>query len=231
MVARLLDAMRGLAVGHHDFAHHQHAVLALAVRIDRDRLEHAVGAAAFGLHGRAAVEAPQRKLLQRREAVEFLDLRLAAQVGDGRVPVEPDVFELVLCHCSPLRFDDATMTKSTRLAAKAQSSRPAATPVVLEASTMPIGAQAFGTAKKWACRRRRRARCGTVRAATTVCRWRFCPIARRFSVCSATHHAANTPHVADQTRNNRSARIVGICCFFGVRSRANRVQFPIGTTI
>ena len=57
----------GAAVGHHDFAHHEDAVVARAIRINRDRLEHAVGAVPFGLLGRAAVKAPQRKLLKRRK--------------------------------------------------------------------------------------------------------------------------------------------------------------------
>ena len=56
--------MRGLAVGHHDLAHHQRAIGAGAVGIDRDRLEHAIGIMALGLQGRASVEAPQRELLQ-----------------------------------------------------------------------------------------------------------------------------------------------------------------------
>ena len=63
----LVRGVRGLAIGHHDFAHHQRAVGARAVRINRDRLQHAIGTMAFGLHGRASVEAPQRKLFQRRK--------------------------------------------------------------------------------------------------------------------------------------------------------------------
>ena len=54
----LVGGMRGLAIRHHHFAHHQHAVGAPAVRINRDRLQHAVGAVALGLHGRASVKAP-----------------------------------------------------------------------------------------------------------------------------------------------------------------------------
>ena len=97
----LVRRMRRHAVRHHDLAQHEHAVLALAVGKDADRLQHAVRAAAFGLHGRAAVEAPQRQLLQRRKRVVFLDLRLAAEIGHRGVAVEPDVLELILCHCRP----------------------------------------------------------------------------------------------------------------------------------
>ena len=74
-----------------------------AVREDAHRLQHAVRAPAFRLLGGAAVEAPQGQLLQRRERrSNVLDLRLAAQVGDGGVPVEPDILELILRHCRPL---------------------------------------------------------------------------------------------------------------------------------
>jgi hypothetical protein len=94
----LVRGMRRDAIRHHDFAQHQHAVRARGVREDADRFEDAVGAVALGLLGRASVEAPKRKLFQRREAVIRLDLCLAAQVGRGRVSVEPNVLELVLCH-------------------------------------------------------------------------------------------------------------------------------------
>ena len=98
----LVGRVRGDAVRHHDFAHHQRTIGARAVRINRDRLEHAIRRTAFGLHRRGAVEAPQRELFERRERSEFLDLRLAAKVRDRRVPVEPDILELVLCHCVSL---------------------------------------------------------------------------------------------------------------------------------
>src|SRR5207302_9807186 len=81
-----------------DFAHHQRAIGAPAIRIDGDRFQHAIGAMALGLQSRAAVEAPQRKLLERRKCSEFLDLRFAAQVGRRRVSVEPDILELILGH-------------------------------------------------------------------------------------------------------------------------------------
>ena len=54
----LVGRVRGDAVRHHDFAHHQRAVGARAVRIDRDRLQHAIRAAAFRLHGRASRRNP-----------------------------------------------------------------------------------------------------------------------------------------------------------------------------
>jgi hypothetical protein len=86
------------AVGHHDLAQHEEAVAARAVRIDRHGLEHAIRAMPFGLLGRAAVKAPQRKLLKRRQRIVVLELRLATQVRHRLVTVEPNVLELVLCH-------------------------------------------------------------------------------------------------------------------------------------
>src|SRR6185437_5845313 len=94
----LVRRMRSLAVRHHDFAHDQRAVLARAVRKHRDRLEDAVRRVAFGLHRRRTVEAPQRKLVEGREGIEFLDLRLATQVRYRRVSVEPNILELILRH-------------------------------------------------------------------------------------------------------------------------------------
>ena len=85
----------GVEVG---LAHHEHAVLAGGVREDRDGLQHDIGALALGLAGRAAVEAPVGKFGQLREALEFLDLGLAAEVGQRGVAVEPDVFQFVLGH-------------------------------------------------------------------------------------------------------------------------------------
>ena len=82
----LVGGVRGLAVRHHHFAHHQRAVGARGVRIDRDRLQHAIGAVAFGLHGGAAVEAPERKLVQRREASNSLICVLPRRLGTGVYP-------------------------------------------------------------------------------------------------------------------------------------------------
>ncbi len=90
--------VRGGAVWHHDFAHHKSAVAASAVWIDGDWFEHAVGAAAFGLLRRAAIKSPHRQLFESWKAFEFLDLGFSAEVRNGRVAVEPDVFQFVFGH-------------------------------------------------------------------------------------------------------------------------------------
>jgi len=94
----LVGGMRRLAVGHHDFAHYQRAIATRGIGIDRDRLQHTIGIVSFGLHGRGAVEAPQRQLFQCRERGEFLELCFAAQVRCRRVSVEPNLLEVVLRH-------------------------------------------------------------------------------------------------------------------------------------
>src|SRR5690606_27312008 len=71
---------------------------ARGIRIHRHRLQHHVRTLAFRLLGRASVEAPVGKFFELREAGEFLDLSLAAQAGQWRVAVEPDVFQFVFGH-------------------------------------------------------------------------------------------------------------------------------------
>ena len=88
----------GCAVGIINFAHDERAIFAGAVRVDGHRHEHAIGAAAGGLLSGAAVEAPVGEFGQLREALEFLDLGLAVEVGQRGVAVEPDVFQFVLGH-------------------------------------------------------------------------------------------------------------------------------------
>ena len=88
----------GHAVGHHDLAHDEGAIFAGAVWVNGDWLEHAVGAAAFGLLGRATVEAPLWELLEAWEAGEFLDLSFTAKIRHRSVAVEPDVFQFVFGH-------------------------------------------------------------------------------------------------------------------------------------
>ncbi len=90
--------MRCHAIRHHDFAHDEHTVGAGRIGIDGNRLQHAVRAAAFSLHRRRTIEAPERELFERRETIEFLDLRLATQVRYRGVPIEPNILELILCH-------------------------------------------------------------------------------------------------------------------------------------
>jgi hypothetical protein len=90
--------MWNLAVGHHDFAHHEHAVGARGVGIDGNRFQHAIGTVALSLHGGGAVEAPQWELPQGRKGGEFLNLGFAAQIRCRRVSVEPDVLEPIFRH-------------------------------------------------------------------------------------------------------------------------------------
>ena len=84
--------VRGLLVGHEHLAHDERAVLLGGIGIDGHGLEHAIRGAAFGLAGRAAVEVPPRKLFEFWKFSKFLEGGLAAQVGDGFVTVEPEVF-------------------------------------------------------------------------------------------------------------------------------------------
>jgi hypothetical protein len=86
------------AVRIHHFAHHENAVGATAVRIDRDGFQDAIGVVAFSLLSRRAIETPQRQLFERRKRVEVFQLRLAAQVRRRLVTVKPNVFEFVLSH-------------------------------------------------------------------------------------------------------------------------------------
>ena len=87
-----------LAIGHHDFAHHEHAIAAGGVWVACNGFEHAIAASSFGLTGGASVESPHGQLLELRKAFEILDLRLATEVRDGSVAVQPDILEFILSH-------------------------------------------------------------------------------------------------------------------------------------
>src|SRR5206468_11750639 len=63
---------------------------------ERDGLQEAVRVRPVRLARRAAVEVPARQLVERRLRVEVDDLRLAAEVRNGLVAVQPDVLELAL---------------------------------------------------------------------------------------------------------------------------------------
>ncbi len=80
MVARLLEACgvtpSGIMTSHMTSA----PLVRAGVRVNGNRLQHAIRAAAFGLHRRRAIEAPERELFKLRKISKFLDLRLAAQV-------------------------------------------------------------------------------------------------------------------------------------------------------
>ena len=99
--------VRRLAVRHHDFAHHEHAIGSLAIRENAYRLEHAIRAVAFGLHRRAAVKTPKGQLLYRWKYVVFLDLCLSAKIGDRFITVQPYIFQFILRHCDLSSVNDA----------------------------------------------------------------------------------------------------------------------------
>ncbi len=88
----------GGAIRVHDFVQDDHAILLGRVRIGGNRLQDAIRAVTFGLASRAAIEAPVRELFQGRKLVEILDQGFAADVGNGGVTVQPDIFQFILRH-------------------------------------------------------------------------------------------------------------------------------------
>ena len=90
--------MRLIAAGQQHFAHHERAVLLGGVGINRDGFEDAVRAFALGLARGAAVKGPHREFFEFWEFREFLDLSFAADVGDGFVAIQPEVFQFIFCH-------------------------------------------------------------------------------------------------------------------------------------
>src|SRR2546421_8069184 len=84
--------------GEEHLAHREQCVRPTRVGKERDGLQQAIRARALRLTCRAAVEVPDRQLLERRLRGELHALRLAAEVRDRLVPVEPDVFDLDLRH-------------------------------------------------------------------------------------------------------------------------------------
>ena len=92
-VARVRGAIRK-----EDFAHHKNTVCLCGIRVAGNGLENAVRAFAFGLPGRAAVKSPEGELFQRGKGVKIFDLSFSAQVGNGLIAVQPDVFEFILRH-------------------------------------------------------------------------------------------------------------------------------------
>jgi hypothetical protein len=92
-VARVRGAVR-----QQNLAHHECAIFLRRIRVNGDWLQETVRAVALGLAGRAAVEAPHRELVEIGKVFELFDLGFAAEVRDGLVAVEPDVFQFVLRH-------------------------------------------------------------------------------------------------------------------------------------
>lgn len=88
----------GSAIRKHHLTHDEDAVFAGAVGVEGNRLEDAVGVAAFCLLGGGAIEAPLGKLVESRELIEITKHALGAEVLHGVVTVEPDVIESVFGH-------------------------------------------------------------------------------------------------------------------------------------
>src|SRR5262249_40453887 len=95
--------------------HDEARVVTRRVEKERDGLEEAVRARAVRLSCRAAVEVPQRQLVESRLRLEVDDLRLAAQVRNGLVTVEPDVLELELHMVPPLSRTNKKRPRTPRV--------------------------------------------------------------------------------------------------------------------
>ena len=89
------------AIRKHDFAEHDEGVFAAGIGVECNRLENAIGLVARSLHGGTAVKSPQGQIGQSGRLVEFLDIGFAAELRDGFLSVEPDVFKFELWHGSP----------------------------------------------------------------------------------------------------------------------------------
>ncbi len=79
-------------IGKQHFIHDKDTVRVGGVGIDGDRLEDAIGAVTLSLPGGGAIEAPIGQIVNLREGNEFLDEGLTAQIGDGLIAVQPDIF-------------------------------------------------------------------------------------------------------------------------------------------
>ena len=86
-------------VGEEHLGHDEEAVDAARVRVDCDGFQQAVRAAALGLFGRAAVESPHGTVFEREVGgIAINNFSFSAEAGDGRVTVEPDVFQFQFGH-------------------------------------------------------------------------------------------------------------------------------------
>src|ERR1700716_2322003 len=84
----------------HHFAHDNKSVLFRAIGVGCNGLQNAIRSMTFSLLRGTTVKPPFRKLFQCRKAIELFDESLAADVGNGLVTVEPDVFKFALRHYS-----------------------------------------------------------------------------------------------------------------------------------